>query len=292
MPPRVDGAEAGGPVRRGPVFFVLSKVFWSLAAPSNLFVVLVLLGVVLALFGLRGTGLALAALGGLGLLGFGLLPLGNLLMLPLEQRFPAFAEDARPVDGIIVLGGAILPETSTRRGQLVVNSAGERLIAMADLARRFPQAQLVFSGGGGNVFEDEIAEADVLARHAAVLGLEPGRVQFENRSRTTAENASRTRELLGPRQGERWLLVTSAWHMPRAIGCFRAVGLPVEAYPVDYRTGGWSDARTLNSYSHAGLALADLAAKEWAGLLVYRLSGRTSALFPGPETSSTGAAMR
>ena len=85
-----------------------------------------------------------------------------------------------------------------------------------------------------------------------------------------------------PKPGERWLLVTSAWHMPRSMGSFRAAGFPVTAYPVDYRTRGGEDARRGFLHTSEGLRRLDLMVKEWLGLLAYRLSGRTDALFPAP----------
>jgi uncharacterized SAM-binding protein YcdF (DUF218 family) len=272
------------------MFFVASKVVGFFLAPSNLFLAFLLVG--LALAAARRRSMPFLAAGTLGLAAFGLLPLGNLLILPLEERFPIARGDDRPVDGVIVLGGALRPETSAERGQLVMDAAAGRLFAMADLARRYPSAKIVFSGGGADLFGEEIPEADLVRRHAAVIGIDPARVHFENRSRTTAENAAFTRELLRDIAGQRWLLVTSAFHMPRAIGCFRHAGLRVEAYPVDYRTGGWADALKPNAFTRQGLFLADLAAKEWIGLAGYRLAGRIDELLPGPVEASTGGSDR
>ena len=219
------------------MFYVLSKVFWFFATPSNLLVALALLGVaLLSIKRLRRAGTVLAAAGVLGLAFAGLSPLANWVVLPLEERFPVFRDDGRPVDGVIVLGGAVQAEESFARGQLMVNEAAERVLALADLARRYPGAKVVFSGGGGTIFAEEAPEADALARFGGTLGLASDRVLFENQSRTTFENAVYARRLVDPRPGERWLLVTSAWHMPRAVGCFRRAGFPVVAYPVDFRT--------------------------------------------------------
>ena len=107
-------------------------------------------------------------------------------------------------------------------------------------------------------------------------------VTFEARSRTTRENAVYTRELVEPKPGERWLLVTSSWHMPRAIGCFRQVGFDVTAYPVDFRTRGPSDRVRPFQYASEGLRRLDLATKEWAGLIGYRLMGYVPEIFPDP----------
>jgi len=266
------------------LFYVLSKVFWFFATPSNFLCVLALAGVGLTrIKRLRGLSTGLAALAVLGLLAAGLSPLANWIILPLEDRFPVFQDDGRPVDGVVVLGGAVQAEESFGRDQLMINEAGERAIALADLARRYPSARIVFSGGGGTLLADEAPEADALERFLGTLGVAPGRVLFENRSRTTAENAILTRRMIEPKPGERWLLVTSAWHMPRAVGCVRQAGFPVTAYPVDFRTRGRSDLWRSFTFASEGLRRLDTATREWAGLVGYRLAGRTDALFPGPR---------
>ena len=182
-----------------------------------------------------------------------------------------------------MLGGAIEAEESLARAQLTVNEAGERVIALADLARRHPAARILFSGGAGALLTDEPPEAEVLSRFAETLGVARERLVLETRSRSTRENALFSQALAGARPGERWLLVTSGWHMPRAIGAFRQAGFPVTAYPVDYRTRGPQDRRRTFAFAANGLRRLDIATKEWIGLLAYRLAGYTDALLPGPE---------
>lgn len=265
------------------MFFALSKLGGFVLTPSNLLIGLALLGLLTALAvpGLTSVGLrvALATILLLAAIGYG--PLAAWLLVPLEERFPASTGEGQ-VDGIVVLGGAIRPTTSFARGQISLGESAERLTAMADLGRRHPDATLVFTGGSGALIEDEPAEAAALARFAPSLGLDPGRILFENRSRTTWENATETKALVSPAPGSRWLLVTSAWHMPRAVGVFRSAGWTVEAYPVDYQTSDRSDLWRLQGRFPIGLDRFDTAAREWIGLLAYRVTGRTRELFPGP----------
>lgn len=264
-----------------PSFFVLSKVLWFFAAPSNLALTLV----VLALLSIRWRAicatflvLALAILGGLGLS-----PLPNLLILPLEERFPVFVDDGRPVDGIVLLGGAEMPQIWAGRGIPAFNDSGERVIAFADLARRYPQARLVFAGGSGALRQQQdFIEARMMRDVMPMLGVDPARVTYEDKSRNTEENAVFAREMLQPKPGERWLLVTSASHMPRAVGVFRAAGFPVTAAPTDFRTTGWADMKEPFSRLSFGLNQADIAVREWIGLIAYRLTGRTQELLPSP----------
>jgi len=114
------------------------------------------------------------------------------------------------------------------------------------------------------------------------LGVAPGRVVTEDRSRNTWENAVFSRRIAMPKLGERWLLVTSAYHMPRAVGVFQKAGFVVEAYPVDWRTRGTRDLLRPSATVGDGLRRTDTAVREWSGLLIYWLSGKSSELFPGP----------
>ncbi len=266
------------------MFYYLSKVFWFLTVPSNVLPTLTCTGILLlCLSRWRKTG-AILSLGSLIVLfACGLSPLANIVLLPLENRFPTYVDDSRPITGVIVLGGSLMPEDSFARNQIVLNEAGERILALGDLARRYPQAKLVFSGGGGTLFRDHVSEAEAIVHFAPSLGLAPDRIVIEANSRTTEENAAFTRRLIQPKPDERWLLVTSASHMPRAIGTFRKAGFTVVAYPVDFRTSGWKDRSRPFAYNSEGLRRLDTGAKEWAGLIGYWLTGKTDALLPAPE---------
>jgi len=264
------------------MFFILSKVFGFFALPSNLLIAIGLLGLVLLLT--RFTRLARwLVVTSLALLAFaGWSPLGNVLLLPLEQRFPPWDTSRGPPDGIVVLGGAISPDVSAARGVVALDEAAERITVTAELARRYPNARIVFAGGGNAVIFEEGAEAGFAVRELEALGVARDRVTAEEQSRNTIENAVFSRLIANPRPGERWLLVTSAYHMPRAMAAFRAAGFPVEAFPVDWRTRGPIDAvRPFPSLSD-GLRRTDAAVHEWIGLLGYRLTGKASELFPAP----------
>ncbi|OYX13085.1 MAG: hypothetical protein B7Z15_08470 [Rhizobiales bacterium 32-66-8] len=262
-------------------FFLLSKVFWLLAAPSNALIFVAMIGLALLAVGLGRLGAGLISVAVIGQMVFGFSPLANYIVSPLEERFPPFVNDGRPVNGIILLGGAEVPDVALSRSIPALNDAGERIIAFSALARTYPGAKLVFTGATGALSQTAV-EAQAVRYALEEVGIDPARVTFEARSRNTAENARFTRAMVQPEPGSRWLLVTSAFHMPRAIGCFRAAGFPVIAYPVDYRTigrGGLSDPFTRAAQ---GQDLADLGTKEWIGLLAYYASGRIGDLFPSP----------
>jgi uncharacterized SAM-binding protein YcdF (DUF218 family) len=275
------------------MFFILSKTIGFLAYPSNALALLALIGLALVATRFRRAGLWLMGISAVLLALAGWSPLGNVVIYPLEQRFPPWDASRGPPDGVIVLGGAVSPEVSADRNEPQLNEAAERLAAMVTLARQYPNARLVYSGGSGNLIYNAAMEADYALDLIERLGVPRERVQIERRSRNTAENAAFSKAMVQPKPGERWLLVTSAAHMPRAVGVFRKAGFPVEAFPVDWRTRGSSDLTAPFDRVSRGLPRLDTATREWIGLVVYWLAGRTSELFPAPPppaTVSPGAA--
>lgn len=262
------------------MFFLLSKILGFVTLPSNGIALICALGMVLLYTSWRRAGRRLLACGVVLLMVCGFSPLGNVLLLSLSERFPAWQFDGREPDGVIVLGGAIDSEVSAARNAVEMDASAERVMAMLELARRFPRARIVFTGGSGNLVETSVPEAPFAGRLLEEFGVDRQRIVLESDSRTTDENAVFTRKLVVPKPGERWLLVTSAFHMPRSIAVFRAAGFEVEAYPVDFRTRGWSDAAMPFDKVVLGLARTDAAIHEWIGLFSYRLSGRSSELFP------------
>jgi len=269
---------------KGPcLFFAISKTIGMLTLPTNFLIDLGLLGAVLLItrWASLGRALLVASVVLLAISGFS--PLGNLVMHPLEARFPPWEEAGRGTpDGIIVLGGTIDAELSKGRNQPVFTEASERIFAAAALARRYPQASIVFTGGSADLVSGDAREADYAPAAFERLGIAKERILIERRSRNTAENAAFTKDLVKPQPGQRWLLVTSAYHMPRSVGLFRKIGFEVEAYPVDWRTND-GDLLKFRAVAHEGLDCLDTAVREWVGLVVYWATGQSSALFPAPD---------
>jgi uncharacterized SAM-binding protein YcdF (DUF218 family) len=264
------------------MYFFVSKIIGFVLLPSNAIVLLCLLGVLLIVLQYRRAGSCAMALGVILLALFSWSPLPNLLLLPLTERFPAWDGSRGAPDGMIILGGGIDSDASLTRGTLEVSASGERVIAMLDLARRYPDIRIVYSGGSGDFLPGGAAEAPIAGELLRRFGVAADRIILETGSRNTKENASRTRSMIAPGPNERWLIVTSAFHMPRAIGLFRAAGFDVEAYPVDFRSRGWGDWSTPFRRASYGLSYADVAVHEWVGLLAAWLSGRSDALLPSP----------
>ncbi len=218
----------------------------------------------------------------------GLTPVGDLAMLPLEERFPRPAQETLPDDiaGIIVLGGASSTRhTTARKGIMQLNEAADRLTDTVILARANPGWPVVLSGGSAAILTEEISEATSMRELMVGAGVDVRRLLPEPDSRNTFENAQYSARLIAqkaPQAQGRWLLVTSAFHMPRAVGCFRAAGVPVLAWPTDYRTSGDLGLRAWSGQPSNALRRFDMAVREWIGLVAYYAMGRTSDLLPAP----------
>jgi uncharacterized SAM-binding protein YcdF (DUF218 family) len=241
------------------MIYYVSKVVWLIAAPTN---ALVLISAIAACWaGLRSPNRVawLAAAAACGLVIGTFTPIGIALMLPLEYRF-AFSAPEAPPDGIILLSGG---------------GPGE-IEAVSALSQNYPKARIIFSGFSATDPDDKFS-----LKIFALYGGDPARIYMEPRPRTTSEDAFYAAALLKPKPGESWLLVTSAFHMPRAVGCFRVAGFQVEPYPVEF---GTNRSHPFTGFDPGTVALSflDAAAKEWIGLIAYRLLGKTDALFPGP----------
>ena len=261
------------------MFFIASKALWFLAAPSALLILGALVG---AAFSARRSG-QLLALGCLAvLLVIGAAPAGALLIGPLENRFPAPSANLPPPYGVVILGGAVDDELSRARGQTIFADGAQRLTEAAILARRYPAARIVYTSGSSSLLGRSSDEPEEARRLLVGLGVDPQRITLETRSRNTDENARFTAALIHPQSDQTWWVVTSAYHMPRAMGLFRKAGFAAIADPVDFRTAGGPEDWRLNVNLPRGLGLFDLAAHEWVGLLAYRWSGRIDAGFPTP----------
>jgi len=264
------------------MYFIASKILWLIFSPSNFLFFLAALGLYFLLFGKMRLARILLTPSLAILLIIGLFPIGDRLTELLERQFPAWQEDGRPVDGVVVLGGGVNVWSSAAWNALVLNSAGNRLVAMADLARRYPSAKIVFTGGYGSLFGKELSEADEIEQHVLELGIAPGRIVFERASRNTRENAVFTKDMIQTQRNERWLLVTSAMHMPRSMGLFRKAGWSMEAYPVGWNSAPGFDQSILSTEVSAHIRSFDMAIRECIGLLAARLTGQSDAILPGP----------
>lgn len=272
--------------------FLLSKLVGMALDPGNVLFCLLLAGGLLSLSrrpGPRRAGKRMLTLAVLLVTVLTLFPVGHWILQPLEERFPRTRLPAE-IAGAVVLGGAADARLSSKRGLPAVGEAAERIFALASLAKRYPDAVLIFSGGSGDPWNPADREAPVVHALLEDLGVETGRILWDAEARNTRENAERARELAEPGEVGTWLLVTSASHMPRAMGVFRAMGWSPQAYPVDYLTEP-GPPETLIGFNLLGnLAAVRLGLKEWVGLVAYHWLGRTETLFPGPRPAGPAGA--
>lgn len=205
-------------------------------------------------------------------------PITRLIANPLEAYFPALEVLPEQIDGIIVLGGAVNPKLSQARNQPALNDGAERMTVFVQLAKQYPDAKLVFSGGSSALLGSHLSEAEVARSFLDPFGIAE-RVLFENQSRDTYENAVLSKRLAQPNPQETWLLVTTALHMPRAVGVFDKVGWEVVPYPVDYLTSG-DISLTFNKDVFKELLDFSRVSGEWLTLIAFWVLGRTQTLLP------------
>jgi uncharacterized SAM-binding protein YcdF (DUF218 family) len=264
------------------MFFVASKLLWVFADPFSVIMLPGLVGLVLCLTRFARLGRTLCVVTVLLLAIACFSPLGGIFLRPLEDRFPLPGKDLPAPTGIIVLGGALDEDLTAARHEPILMPLGGRVTAGAVLARRFPKARLIFTGGSSSLRPTGADEATGVRELWTGLGVDPARMTFETKSRNTWENALFTRALIKPKPGESFLLVTSAWHIPRAMGIFRRLGYKVVAYPTDYMTFGNDSDFALIHLGFGELTMLEYALHEWIGLTAYHLTGKTDAWFPAP----------
>jgi uncharacterized SAM-binding protein YcdF (DUF218 family) len=262
------------------MFFYASKLLVYFERPSDLLLLVLIVGVVLTwLVRFRKTGILLTTVATLGFVTIAVLPVAAWVAAPLEDRFPRPVSLPSHVDGLIVLGGAVNPTVTARRGLPSLNADAERMTEFVRLAKLYPDAELVFSGGSGQLgASSSPTEAAVARLFFQQQGVDIRRVVFEDRSRNTYENVFFSKAIVKPRLGQIWLLVASAQDVPRCVGIFHNLGWSVIPIPVAYKSdpnGGDDFANNLSSLNRS--------THEWLGLVVYRLTGKTDELYPSPD---------
>jgi uncharacterized SAM-binding protein YcdF (DUF218 family) len=249
--------------------FYLSKIVWGIFQPSSVILILFAAGGFFAAAGRVRAALRFFVSGAVLYAVFGFSPLSNWLLAPLERHASAVAaKDLSGAAGIIVLGGAIEGRSALGDSAPHLNESSERMIDTVRLAGRYPSLPVVFTGGSDAFFSrsGSESEAELARQFFERFNIYPPRLLLEDRSRNTRENAVETAKLLQPKAGQKWILVTSAFHMPRAKALFEAQGFEILAWPVDFKTSGFRGSWRLFPRASDGLKRIDFAAKEWVGL--------------------------
>jgi uncharacterized SAM-binding protein YcdF (DUF218 family) len=266
------------------LFYYLGKFLWSLVAPGNALVLCVVCGAGLALLRpagrLRCFGRWLLGAGLAALVLIMLVPLGYWGMAVLEERIPQPATLPAEVAGIIAIGGSESEHIAAVRGADYASfGTMNRLFVLTLLAKKYPQAMVMYAGGSTRVQPHvSMRQADIAAKVLAVM-LPQRTVLYERESRTTYENALNAAAMLGDKRKQPWILVTSAAHMPRSLGTFRQQGWNVIPMPADYRTEGVFKPLMQFDFMH-NLVMLELFLREVCGMIGYYYGGKSDALFP------------
>jgi uncharacterized SAM-binding protein YcdF (DUF218 family) len=257
------------------IFFIASKLIGAFLRPDTWIVIALALIVLALLMQRRRLALWISSVTLAALFALAILPLGDLLLQPIERTYPAQPPLER-VDGIIVLGGGEDARASAYWGQMQLEEGGDRYTAALALARQFPEAHVLFTGGRGALRDlagASTSEADMAGQFFRDQGIAPERLLLEGQSRNTAENARLSLALASPAPGETWVLVTSAFHMPRAMRSFEAAGWPgLIPWPVDFRTSAFADG--IGWHLTHNLKVLNTAIREQVGQMAYRLTSR------------------
>jgi uncharacterized SAM-binding protein YcdF (DUF218 family) len=263
------------------MFPYLTRIFWLLVQPLSLVMIFLLLAFLLSFRAKRGWSRVFLGLGGLVLFVTTFTTFGYALITPLEERFVRPAEPAR-IDGIVVLGGAMDGEVNSVRHISELNRSGDRYVETLRLALAHPEARIVVAAGPAALAMEQEPEAYAAQRFFTGFGIAPERIVLDDKSRNTEENAQFAKALAGDMSGQTWVMVTSAFHMPRSVGLFRMAEFPVVPWPTDYLASGAEGWRIKLDQPPENVAIASIALREWTGLLGYKLTGKIADLVPGP----------
>ena len=263
------------------LFPYLTRIFWLVVQPLSVSVVLLMLSLAFGWVRRRWIPRTFAGLSLLVLFVCCFTTFGYALITPLETRFERPAEPVR-VDGIVVLGGAMDGEVTTVRGGWELARSGDRYVEAVRLALKYPTAKVVVAAGPAALAPHQEPEALAAQRLFADFGVSGTRVILDDRSRNTEENAVFAKELAGAAEGQTWLLVTSAFHMPRSVGLFRKAGFVVVPWPTDYLASGAEGLNIRVDQPAENIAVATIALREWTGLVGYYLVGKIDEILPGP----------
>ena len=267
------------------LFFITSKIAWAFMSPSNLIVFALVFGTLLLLFGRITAAKWFLIPSACFAFLMMLFPFQDYLLQPLEERFPVQAKLPYDIDGVIVLGGGEDQKSSLSWSVAEMGKGGDRFAGAAHLARTYPRIPIIYTGGSSSLVMQDKNNSHIIAQTLlTTMGVHPDRLVIESKSRNTYENFVNTKPLL-PKADGTYLLVTSAFHMPRSVGIARKLNINVVPYPVDFYSNAHQFRGISFEYS-SHMSGLEIAWREWIGLTVYYLTDKTSNWFPAPEAES------
>ena len=261
-------------------FFFLSKTLWFFFNPINILLFLLLIGIIFHFFDKKKLYKIINIITLILFILIVILPTGKYLLWKLESSYSMPKTLPPDIDGILILGGGVNEILTYQHQQMSLNENVERLTESIDLMRRFPNAKIVFSGGIATLSKPKLTGIDVAKMFYTRMGVDINRIIFEDKSRNTYENFVFSKKFIDNKNNEKWLLVTSAFHMKRAMNVAEKLGLNFISYPVDFSLSKdfnfkyWYYA----NYS-ANINYFYFATHEYIGLIAYYLTGKSNKIY-------------
>ena len=254
--------------------FYLSKILWLIVNPFNIFILITLFTMFLYFINSRRLSLIIYLINFIFIALISFLPIGSYLTYIIEKEFHTNTKIPERVDGILILGGATNPLLFKEFDQISLNGSAERLVESVMIIRKFEKAKVIFSGGSGIVNRSDLGHSQVAKLFYKKMGVDINKIFFEDKSRNTHENIIYSKKIAKPKKNENWLLITSAFHMKRALLIAEKNNWKFIPYAVDFKnikefklTPNLNLLSNLNSFQ-SGL-------HEWLGLVSYYIMGRT-----------------
>ena len=258
--------------------FYLSKIFWLILNPFNLFIFITLLSIFLYFLNLRRVSLIIFLINFIFILIISFLPIGNFLIYKIEKEYHSNTKIPERVDGILILGGATNPLLFKEYDQISLGGSAERLVESVIVIKKFKKAKVIFSGGSGVINRPDLGHSQVAKSFYKKIGIETNKIIFEDDSRNTYENIIYSKKIAKPKINENWLLITSASHMKRALLIANKNNWKITPYAVDFKNTknfkfipNLKLLKNINSFQQGS--------HEWLGLISYYLMGRTDKVF-------------
>lgn len=257
--------------------FFISKQIWWFLSPLNLLLIFIIIGLFFKIINIKFLYKTFMLISLVFFIIVGFFPTGNILLSKLEKNYPELKIMPKAIDGILILGGPSSPSLTKQHNQVSFNEAGERLTESIKLINMYQPPIIIFSGGSGSTNPQSLPHTFVAKQFFTEMGIDINKIIFESKSNNTYENILFSKNLIKPTQSQKWLLVTSAFHMTRAINVAEKLGWQFIPYSVDFRTGTGSITfkpsffNALNNFKSF-----DLATHEIFGLICYYLLGRTT----------------
>jgi len=255
--------------------FYLSKFLWLIINPFNILIFLLLVTIFFLFLKKNKLMYFFLSLFLIVLVSFGIFPLGKFLIYKLEKNYHNEIILPDKVDGLLILGGATNPFLSDEYNQINLNDSVERLVESITLIKKYTEATIIFTGGSGSIHNPKMDHARIAKQFFVQVGLDTDKMIFENKSRNTYENILYSKNIVKPKKNEKWIVITSAFHMNRAIFIGEKNDWALIPYAVDFfqpkKFKYRPNLSLLNNFNQM-----QRGSHEWIGLMAYYLMGRTS----------------